>query len=75
MLDYTEYRGSSSVSTRSLKLSNATITGWVTAWDHQVLYTLGHACIDVVLWGSENHVNQIASLTDLELDVKEPQWT
>ena len=26
-------------------------------------------------WGSENHVNQMARLTDLELDVKEPQWT
>ena len=25
-------------------------------------------------WGSENHVNQMARLTDLELDVKEPQW-
>ena len=23
-------------------------------------------------WGSENHVNQMARLTDLELDVKEP---
>ena len=26
-------------------------------------------------WGSENHVNQMAGLTDFELDVKEPQWT
>ena len=26
-------------------------------------------------WGSENHVNQMAALTDFELDVKEPQWT
>ena len=42
------------------------IIGRVTAWDCQVLYTL---------WGSENHVNQMARLTDLELDVKEPQWT
>ena len=25
--------------------------------------------------GSENHVNQMARLTDLELDVKEPRWT
>ena len=25
-------------------------------------------------WGSENHVNQMARLTDFELDVKEPQW-
>ena len=24
-------------------------------------------------WGSENHVNQMARLTDFELDVKEPQ--
>ena len=43
------------------------IIEWVTAWDCQVLYTLS--------WGSENHVNQMARLTDLELDVKEPQWT
>ena len=27
------------------------------------------------MWGSENHVNQMARLTDFELDVKEPQWT
>ena len=40
-----------------------------------MLYTLGHACSDVVSWGSENHVNQMARLTELELDVKEPQWT
>ena len=39
------------------------------------------ACSDVVSWGSENHVNQMArltkenGLTDQELDVKEPQWT
>ena len=38
-------------------------------------YTLGHACSDVVSWGSENHVNQMACLTELELDVKEPRWT
>ena len=50
-----------------------TIIGWVTAWDYQVLYTLGHTCSDVVSWGSEDHVNQMARLTDLELDVKEPQ--
>ena len=43
------------------------ISGWVTAWDCQVPYTLS--------WGSENHVNQMARLTDFELDVKEPQWT
>ena len=43
------------------------ISGWVTAWDCQVPYTLS--------WGSENHVNQMARLTDLDLDVKEPQWT
>ena len=40
-----------------------------------MLHTLGHACSDVVSWGSENHVNQMACLTDLELDVKEPKWT
>ena len=51
------------------------IIGWVTAWDYQVLYTLGHACSVVVSWGLENHVNQMARLSDLELDVKEPQWT
>ena len=34
---------------------------------------IGHACSDVVSWGSENHVNQMARLTDPELDVKEPQ--
>ena len=33
------------------------------------------SCTDVVSWGSENHVNQMARLTDFELDVKEPQWT
>ena len=49
------------------------IIGWVIAWDCQVAYTLGHR--DVVSWGSENHVNQMARLTDFELDVKEPQWT
>ena len=43
------------------------ISGWVTAWDCQVPYTLS--------WGSENHVNQMARLTDFELDVKEPQCT
>ena len=43
------------------------ISGWVTAWDCQVPCTLS--------WGSENHVNQMARLTDFELDVKEPQWT
>ena len=37
-----------------------------------MLYTLGHACSDVMSWGSENHVNQMARLTELELDVKEP---
>ena len=52
------------------------IIGWETAWDCQVLYTLGHvARRDVVSWGSENHVNQMAHLTDIELDVKKPQWT
>ena len=51
------------------------IIGWVTARFYQVLYTLGHACSDVVSWGSETHVNQMARLTDLELDVKEPQRT
>ena len=39
-----EYGVSSSVSARSLKLSY-----------YQVMYTLGHACSDVVSWGSENH--------------------
>ena len=38
------------------------IIGWVTAWDCQVPYTLS--------WGSENHVNQMARLTDFKLDVK-----
>ena len=33
------------------------------------------SCSDVVSWGSENHVNQMARLTDFELDVKDPQWT
>ena len=50
------------------------IIGWATACgirkvchrDCQVLYRLH-------LWGSESHVNQIARLTDLELDVKELQ--
>ena len=52
------------------------IIRWLTAWDCQVLYSLGHvACSDVVSVGSENHVNQMARLTELELDVKEPQWT
>ena len=37
-----------------------------------MLYTLGHACSDVLSWVSENHVNQMARLTDFELDVKEP---
>ena len=40
----------------------------------QVLYTLGHECSDVMSWGSENHVNQMTRLTELELSVKEPQW-
>ena len=48
------------------------IIGWVTAWGYQVPYTLGHVRSDVVSWGSENHVNQMARLTELELDVKEP---
>ena len=30
---------------------------------------------DVVSWGSENHVNLMARLTELEFDVKEPQRT
>ena len=42
---------------------------------HQVLYTLGYVCSDVVSWGSENHVNQMARLTDLELNEVKPQWT
>ena len=33
-----------------------------------MLYTLGHACSNAVSLGSENHVNQMARLTDLELD-------
>ena len=37
-----------------------------------MLYTLGHACSDVVSLGYEYKVNQIARLTDLEYDVKEP---
>ena len=40
-----------------------------------MLYTLGHACRDAVSWGSENHVDQMARPTELELDVKESQWT
>ena len=36
---------------------------------------LGNACSDVVSWGSENQVNQMACLTDLELDVKDSQLT
>ena len=52
------------------------IIGWVAAWDCQVLYTLGHVQrSDVMSWGSENHINQMAHLTELELDVIEPQWT
>ena len=39
------------------------------------IYTIGHACSDVVSWASEKHVNQMAHLIELELDVKEPQWT
>ena len=31
------------------------------------------SCSDVVSLGSENHVNQMARLTDFELDVKKPQ--
>ena len=46
------------------------IIGWVIALFYQMLYTLGHSRSDVVSWGSENHVNQMAHLTDLELDVK-----
>ena len=38
MLNYTEYGVVSSVSARSLKLSNI-IIGWMTAWDCQVPYT------------------------------------
>ena len=30
------------------------------------------SCSDVVLWSSENQVNWMAHLPDLELDVKEP---
>ena len=30
-----------------------------------MLYTLGNACSDVVSWGSENHVNPMARLTDV----------
>ena len=33
------------------------------------------SCSDVVSWDSENHINQMARLTDFDLDVKEPQWT
>ena len=36
-------------------------------------YTPGHRA--AMLWGSKNHVSQMARLTDFELDVKEPQWT
>ena len=46
------------------------IIGWVTAWNYQVLYALGHACSDIVSWGSENRVNQMARLTDIDLDAK-----
>ena len=30
---------------------------------------------DVASWGLENHVNLMARRTELELDVKIPQWT
>ena len=50
------------------------ITGWMTARGYQVLYTQGQACSDVVSWVSENPVNQMTRLIELELDVKEPQW-
>ena len=43
---------------------------WSNKTSLQVLYTLGHACSVVVSWGSENYVNQMARLTELELDVK-----
>ena len=36
-------------------------------------YTLEHRA--AMSWGSENHVNQMALLTDFELDIKEPQLT
>ena len=51
---YTEYGVSSSVLARSPELSNA----------------LRHASSDVVSRSSENHVNQMARMTELELDVK-----
>ena len=40
------------------------IIGWVTAWDYQVSYTLGHRAAMSC---------RGARLTDFELDVKEPQ--
>ena len=60
---YTEYGLSSSVSARSLKVNNAGPGPWLDGWPH------------VVSWGSDNNVNQMARLTELELDVKEPHWT
>ena len=38
------------------------------------VYNRTIVCSDVVSCGSENQLNQMARLTDLELDVKEPQW-
>ena len=39
-------------------------------------YTQGRACSDVVAWSSENHVNQMARLTDFELDSrKSTMWS
>ena len=51
------------------------IFGWVTAWDWQVPYTPGHHAAMSCRGAQrlENHVNQMARLTDFELDVKEPQ--
>ena len=36
---------------------------------HRLGLPVGYACSDVVSWGSENHVNQMARQTDIELDV------
>ena len=74
LLFYTEYGVSSSVLAPSLKLSNVGPGPGDRLGPPGAVYTRT-CCSDVVSWGSENHVNQMTRLTELELDVKEPQWT
>ena len=57
---YTEYGVRSTVCARSLKLSNVA--------PGSLLDGTASCCIHS--WGSENHVNQMARLTDFKLDVK-----